>query len=151
MYDCFTGMIIFVVANLKHSCKSYDFTTSPPLTWWILLACDSDLLWTFHLTFCRFSDPFSDRWAWRQELFTESRWIPVFALGMCPILEQQQALNTPLIESYSTVMILSFRTNRSRQTVQTQNRAVWSGSTLFAIPSASFRSTSASFGSITEW
>ena len=33
------------------------------------------------------------------------------------------------------VMILSFRTDRSGQTVQTQ---VWSGSTLFAIPSASF-------------
>ena len=41
-----------------------------------------------------------------------------------------------------TVMILSFRTDRSRQTVQTQIRlllgAVWSGSSLFAIPFASF-------------
>ena len=40
-----------------------------------------------------------------------------------------------------TVMFLSFRTDRSGQTVQTQTRlllAVWSGSTLFAIPSASF-------------
>ena len=37
-----------------------------------------------------------------------------------------------------TVMILSFRTDRSEQTVQTQIRAVWSGSTLFAIASASF-------------
>ena len=37
------------------------------------------------------------------------------------------------------VMFLSFQTDRSRQTVQTQIRgAVWSGSTLFAIPSASF-------------
>ena len=41
-----------------------------------------------------------------------------------------------------TVMILSFRTDTPGQTVQTQIRlllgAVWSGSTLFAIPSASF-------------
>ena len=40
-----------------------------------------------------------------------------------------------------TVMILSFWTNRPGQTVdpdQTAPRAVWSGSTLFAIPSASF-------------
>ena len=40
-----------------------------------------------------------------------------------------------------TVMILSFRIDRSEQTVQTQIRlllAVWSGSTLFAIPSAPF-------------
>ena len=39
-------------------------------------------------------------------------------------------------------MILSFWTDMSGQTVQTQIRqlvqAVWSGSTLFAIPSASF-------------
>ena len=36
-------------------------------------------------------------------------------------------------------MILSFRTDRSGQTVQTQIRgAVWSGSTLFAIPAAFF-------------
>ena len=48
-------------------------------------------------------------------------------------------------------MILSFRTDMSGQTVQTQIRlllkakgAVWSGSTLFAIPSASF-------GLITIW
>ena len=46
-------------------------------------------------------------------------------------------------------MILSFRTDRSEQTVQTQIRlsprgAVWSGSTLFAI-------LSASFGLITLW
>ena len=37
------------------------------------------------------------------------------------------------------VMFQSFRTDRSGQTVQTQiRRAVWSRSTLFAIPSASF-------------
>ena len=45
-------------------------------------------------------------------------------------------------------MIPSFRTDRSEQTVQTQIRllleAVWSGSTLFAIPFASF-------GLITLW
>ena len=37
-----------------------------------------------------------------------------------------------------TVMFLSFRTDRSGQTVQTQIRLLLSGSTLFAIPSASF-------------
>ena len=38
-----------------------------------------------------------------------------------------------------TVMILSFRTDRPGQTVETQIRLlVWSGSTLFAIPSSSF-------------
>ena len=37
----------------------------------------------------------------------------------------------------STVIFLSFRTDRSGQTVQTKIR-VWSESTLFAIPSASF-------------
>ena len=37
-----------------------------------------------------------------------------------------------------TVMILSFRTDMPGQTVQTQIGAVWSGSTPFAIPSASF-------------
>ena len=43
------------------------------------------------------------------------------------------------------VMILSFQTDKSEQTVQTQIRplsprgAVWSGSTLFTIPSALFR------------
>ena len=42
-------------------------------------------------------------------------------------------------------MILSFRTDMPGQTVQTQIRgAVWSGSTLFAIPSALF-------GLITLW
>ena len=45
-------------------------------------------------------------------------------------------------------MILSFRTDMPEQTVQTQIRlllgAVWSGSTLFAIPSESF-------GLITLW
>ena len=36
-------------------------------------------------------------------------------------------------------MFLSFQTDRSGKTVQTQMRgAVWSGSTLFAVPSASF-------------
>ena len=40
-----------------------------------------------------------------------------------------------------TIMILNFQTDRSGQTVQTQIRLfLWSGSTLFAIPSASFRS-----------
>ena len=42
---------------------------------------------------------------------------------------------------YNTVMFLSFRTDRPGQTVQTQIRllqAVWSGSTRFAISSASF-------------
>ena len=47
-----------------------------------------------------------------------------------------------------TVMFLSFRTDRSGQTVQTQitapRGAVWSGSTLFAIPSALF-------GLVTLW
>ena len=47
-------------------------------------------------------------------------------------------------QSRSTVMILSFKTDMPGQTVdpdQTAPReAVWSGSTLFAIPSASFRS-----------
>ena len=43
------------------------------------------------------------------------------------------------IVNITIVMFLSFRTDRSGQTVQTQIRgAVWSGSTLFAIPSASF-------------
>ena len=43
------------------------------------------------------------------------------------------------LEKPFTVMVLSFRTDRSGQTVQSQiRRAVWSGSTLFAIPSASF-------------
>ena len=37
----------------------------------------------------------------------------------------------------STVMILSFRTDRSEQIVQAQ-RSIWSWSTLFAIPSATF-------------
>ena len=41
-------------------------------------------------------------------------------------------------------MFLKFRTNRSGQTVQTQRGAIWSGSTLFAIPSASF-------GRVTLW
>ena len=41
-------------------------------------------------------------------------------------------------------MILSFWTDIPGQTVQTQIGAVWSGSTLFAIPSASF-------GLITLW
>ena len=44
----------------------------------------------------------------------------------------------PVKNSYMrTVMFLSFRTGRSGQRVQTQIRAVWSGSTLFAIPAAS--------------
>ena len=47
-------------------------------------------------------------------------------------------------KSANTIMFLSFRTDSSGQTVQTQIRAVWSGSTLFAIPSASF-------GLITLW
>ena len=49
--------------------------------------------------------------------------------------------------SGDTVMFLSFWTDRSRQTVQTQitlRGAIWSGSTLFAIQSASF-------GLITLW
>ena len=47
------------------------------------------------------------------------------------------SLNTLLI--CCTVMIQSFRTDMPGQTVQTKIRgAVWSGSTLFAIPSALF-------------
>ena len=56
--------------------------------------------------------------------------------------------NSDSVTSYITyaqttraVIFLSFRTDRSWKTVQTQIRprgAVWSGSTLFAIPSASF-------------
>ena len=52
----------------------------------------------------------------------------------------QENVSRSLNLGQSTVMILIFRTDRPGQTVQTQIRAVWSGSTLFVIPSASFRS-----------
>ena len=56
-------------------------------------------------------------------------------------------LSSKLVEGYKkykavTVQILCFGTDRSQKTVQTKisasEEAVWSGSTLFAIPSASF-------------
>ena len=45
---------------------------------------------------------------------------------------------TGLIMNFCTVTTQSFQTNRSEQTVETRIRLlwVWSGSTLFAIPSA---------------
>ena len=75
------------------------------------------------------------------------------AQGTCPEVEMSSPSTLPNTSSPTqankalpaTIMFLSFWTDRSGQTVQTQIReAVWSGSTLFAIPSASF-------GLITLW
>ena len=57
------------------------------------------------------------------------------------LLSQSSAL-FPFL--FSNWMILSFRTDRSEQTVSTQRGAIWCWSKLFAIPSASF-------GCITLW
>ena len=74
------------------------------------------------------------------------RWVHSHFVGFVT----RRLIRLPVCHKGNTVKILSFRSDTCRcgQTVQTQNRlllgAVWSGSTLFAIPPASF-------GCITLW
>ena len=67
-------------------------------------------------------------------------YLPLLKFVYCQLLTSACLLVIYYPSSY-TVIFLSFRTDRPGQTVQTQIRLLleaWSGSTLFAIPSASF-------------
>ena len=110
---------------------------------WFLVGPFGRLAWAFAGCLC---DKYHNVMSWLNlRFFSQKLWYVHFpnlcnAWIVCTAYDLESSF--ALVLFLRTVMILSFRTDMPGQTVQTQIRlllgAVWSGSTLFAIPSASF-------------